>query len=185
MNILGIIPARGGSKGVLRKNIKDFCGMPLIAYTIQAAYKSKLSKVIVSTDDEEIAKIDTAVELADRIQMQEDSYLAAAITNESEYRKLYRSPEFWRIFKKDLLSALYVNDYLLVETLMNTACSLTIPVCLNKPIEMVRCLLTYSVDNEFRNIIRKNAIELLQNIVCLPTALSNYGYSQSSSSSMW
>lgn len=57
MNILGIIPARGGSKGVLRKNIKDLGGMPLIAHTIQAASKSKLLKVIVSTDDEEIARI--------------------------------------------------------------------------------------------------------------------------------
>lgn len=53
-----IIPARGGSKRIPRKNIKDFFGMPLIAYSIKVALKSKLfDKVIVSTDDEEIAKI--------------------------------------------------------------------------------------------------------------------------------
>lgn len=56
--ILAIIPARGGSKGVPRKNIKLLAGKPLIAYTIDAALKSKyLDRVIVSTDDDEIAMI--------------------------------------------------------------------------------------------------------------------------------
>ncbi len=55
---IAIIPARGGSKRIPRKNIKDFYGKPLIAYSIQAALESKLfDKVIVSTDDEEIANI--------------------------------------------------------------------------------------------------------------------------------
>ena len=55
---VAIIPARGGSKRIPRKNIKDFHGKPLIAYSIEVALKSKLfEKVIVSTDDEEIAKI--------------------------------------------------------------------------------------------------------------------------------
>ncbi len=53
-----IIPARGGSKRIPRKNIKDFFGKPLIAYSIQTAIESKLfEKVVVSTDDEEIANI--------------------------------------------------------------------------------------------------------------------------------
>jgi pseudaminic acid cytidylyltransferase len=53
-----IIPARGGSKRIPRKNIKDFFGKPLIAYSIQAALDSKLfDKVIVSTDDDEIASV--------------------------------------------------------------------------------------------------------------------------------
>jgi len=57
-NILSIIPARGGSKGVPRKNIKKLSGKPLIAYSIEAASKSKyLSKVIVSTEDKEIASV--------------------------------------------------------------------------------------------------------------------------------
>lgn len=57
-NAVAIIPARGGSKRIPRKNIKDFFGKPLIAYSIEAALKSNLfNKVIVSTDDEEIAKI--------------------------------------------------------------------------------------------------------------------------------
>jgi CMP-N,N'-diacetyllegionaminic acid synthase len=58
MNILGLIPARGGSKGIPRKNLKNLCGKPLIAWTIEAALKSSmLSRVVVSTDDEEIAQV--------------------------------------------------------------------------------------------------------------------------------
>ncbi|MFK7825076.1 MAG: acylneuraminate cytidylyltransferase family protein [Oligoflexales bacterium] len=57
-NILGVIPARGGSKGIPDKNIYPLCGKPLIAYTIESAKKSKLfSDLIVSTDSEQIAEI--------------------------------------------------------------------------------------------------------------------------------
>lgn len=56
--MLAIIPARGGSKGLPGKNIKLLNNKPLIAYTIEAALKSNnISRVIVSTDDEKIAKI--------------------------------------------------------------------------------------------------------------------------------
>ncbi len=56
--ILALIPARGGSKSIPRKNIYPVLGKPLIAYTIEAAKKSKLiNRVIVSTDDKEIAEI--------------------------------------------------------------------------------------------------------------------------------
>ncbi|WP_461206465.1 acylneuraminate cytidylyltransferase family protein [Clostridium sp. DL1XJH146] len=56
--ILAIIPARGGSKGILDKNIKELDGKPLINYTIEAAKRSKyIDKTIVSTDSENIKKI--------------------------------------------------------------------------------------------------------------------------------
>ncbi len=55
---LAIIPARGGSKRLPRKNVLDLCGKPLIAWSIEAALKSKyISKIIVSSDDEEILNI--------------------------------------------------------------------------------------------------------------------------------
>lgn len=58
MNIVSIIPARGGSKGVPRKNIKLLGRKPLISYAIKAALASKyIDRVIVSTDNEEIAEI--------------------------------------------------------------------------------------------------------------------------------
>jgi len=56
--IIGVIPARGGSKGLPGKNIRPLFGKPLIAWTIDAAKKSKyLDRVIISTDDSKIAKV--------------------------------------------------------------------------------------------------------------------------------
>ena len=56
--VIAIIPARGGSKGIPHKNIKPFAGAPLIAYSIAAAQQAKqISRVIVSTDDPEIARV--------------------------------------------------------------------------------------------------------------------------------
>ena len=58
MSAICIIPARGGSKRIPRKNIKLFLGKPIIAYSIEAALKSNLfDEVMVSTDDEEVAKV--------------------------------------------------------------------------------------------------------------------------------
>src|SRR5262245_40055586 len=57
-HILALIPARGGSKGIPRKNIRTFAGYPLIAWSIAAAKGSEwVTRVIVSTDDEEIASV--------------------------------------------------------------------------------------------------------------------------------
>jgi N-acylneuraminate cytidylyltransferase len=58
MNNLAIIPARGGSKRIPKKNIKEFLGKPIIAYSIEAANQSALfTEIMVSTDDEEIAAV--------------------------------------------------------------------------------------------------------------------------------
>lgn len=56
--VLAIIPARGGSKGIPRKNIRDFAGWPLIAWSIAAALQSEMvTRTLISTDDEEIAAV--------------------------------------------------------------------------------------------------------------------------------
>jgi CMP-N-acetylneuraminic acid synthetase len=56
--ILGITPARGGSKGIPRKNLKPLCGKPLIAWTFEAAKESRLlDRYAVSTEDKEIADV--------------------------------------------------------------------------------------------------------------------------------
>lgn len=58
MHSVAIIPARGGSKRIPRKNVKDFCGKPMIAWSIEAALQSNcFDQVLVSTDDQEIAEI--------------------------------------------------------------------------------------------------------------------------------
>lgn len=57
MNTLCLIPARGGSKRIPRKNIKDFCGKPMIAWAIQAAQAAGVFEhIVVSTDDSEVAE---------------------------------------------------------------------------------------------------------------------------------
>jgi pseudaminic acid cytidylyltransferase len=59
---LCVIPARGGSKRIPRKNIREFCGKPMIAWSIEAAIKSGLFEhIVVSTDDDEIAAIATSL----------------------------------------------------------------------------------------------------------------------------
>jgi CMP-N-acetylneuraminic acid synthetase len=58
LHVLGVIPARGGSKGIPRKNLAPLAGRPLIAYTCDAARESRrLTRTIVSTDDERIAAV--------------------------------------------------------------------------------------------------------------------------------
>lgn len=58
MNVIGVVPARGGSKSIPRKNVRPLAGKPLIQYTVEEAKKSKyLDRIVVSTDDAEIAEI--------------------------------------------------------------------------------------------------------------------------------
>ncbi|MBI4895183.1 MAG: acylneuraminate cytidylyltransferase family protein [Candidatus Aenigmarchaeota archaeon] len=58
MEIIAVIPARGGSKGIPRKNIKMIAGKPLLVWSIEAAKKSKyIKRIIVSTEDEEISEV--------------------------------------------------------------------------------------------------------------------------------
>lgn len=60
MSSVAIIPARGGSKRIPRKNIKEFCGKPMIAWSIEAARESGcFDRIVVSTDDAEIAEVAT------------------------------------------------------------------------------------------------------------------------------
>ena len=60
-DVLALIPARGGSKGVPRKNVRDLAGKPLIVWTIESCLRSEyITRVLVSTDDDEIAEISLA-----------------------------------------------------------------------------------------------------------------------------
>lgn len=65
LRVLGIVPARGGSKGIPRKNIADLHGKPLLAYTAEAALAARrLQRVVLSTDDPEIAEVGRSLGLA-------------------------------------------------------------------------------------------------------------------------
>lgn len=68
MRVLGVIPARGGSKGVPHKNIRPLGGVPLIGHTITAARASRLARTVLSTDDAAIAEVARAhgIDVIDR-----------------------------------------------------------------------------------------------------------------------
>lgn len=98
MSSIAIITARGGSKRIPRKNIKEFLGKPIIAYSIQAALKSNLfDEVMVSTDDKEIADISVSYGATVpffRSRKNSDDYASTAdVLQEviSEYEKLGRT----------------------------------------------------------------------------------------------
>jgi CMP-N-acetylneuraminic acid synthetase len=64
MRVLGLVPARGGSKGVARKNIRELRGAPLLAYTARAALAARtLTRVVLTTEDQEIAEIGASLGL--------------------------------------------------------------------------------------------------------------------------
>ncbi len=83
MEFLAIIPARGGSKGITRKNIKLLKGKPLIWHTIQAALYSKyINRVVLSTEDKEIAQVakDCGAEIVNRpIELAQDETKTAPV----------------------------------------------------------------------------------------------------------
>lgn len=75
-DMIAFIPARGGSKGVPGKNIKDLCGKPLIAYAIEACKQANgIDRVIVTTDDEDIARV--AKECGAEVPFMRPDYLAS------------------------------------------------------------------------------------------------------------
>ena len=94
---LCVIPARGGSKRIPKKNIKDFNGKPLIAYSIETAKKSGLfSKIVVSTDSEEIAKISEnfGAKILWRPKELADDYAGSTEVFEHAIKELNKNGEF-------------------------------------------------------------------------------------------
>jgi CMP-N,N'-diacetyllegionaminic acid synthase len=86
VRLLAIIPARGGSKGIPRKNIHPLCGRPLIAYSIDAARASRaIDRTVVSTDDDEIAAISGSLGAEVRVRpavlAQDDTPTRAVLEN--------------------------------------------------------------------------------------------------------
>ena len=107
MNNLAIIPARGGSKRIPRKNIRDFLGKPIISYSIEAALQSGLfEEVMVSTDDKEIAKI--AIKYCAKVPFyrsaETSSDFASTMEVIQEVVSIYKS-QFNKVF--DLVCCIY------------------------------------------------------------------------------
>lgn len=101
MNNIAIIPARGGSKRIPRKNIKDFLEKPIIAYSIEAAINSGVfDEVMVSTDDAEIAEIakryGAKVPFYRSTELSNDMAMTAPVLMEviNEYKKIGQEFEY-------------------------------------------------------------------------------------------
>jgi CMP-N-acetylneuraminic acid synthetase len=133
-SVLAIIPARGGSKGIPRKNIQNVAGKPLIAYTIEVALAaSNINRVIVSTDDGEIA--DVAVRYGAEVpflrptRLASDSaeiqaallYLRNRLFAEERYAPsaevvMYPTHPFRKVSQVEKLVGLLLDGYALVNT---------------------------------------------------------------------
>ncbi|MCL4149606.1 UNVERIFIED_CONTAM: hypothetical protein GTU68_029928 [Idotea baltica] len=117
---LALIPARGGSKRIPRKNIKNFLGKPIIAYSIEAAIESELFEdVMVSTDDEEIAKIakqyGAKVPFLRSIQNSNDYAVLADVVKEVVLRYAEQNQEFSTVCCI-LPTAPFITSKKLIET---------------------------------------------------------------------
>ena len=120
---IAIITARGGSKRIPRKNIKPFCGKPIIAYSIEAALQSGLfEEVMVSTDDEEIAR--TARECGAKVPFMRSSESAGdyASTDDVLLEVLTAYQEQGRVF--DTFCCLYPTAPFVTARKLQTAMGL-------------------------------------------------------------
>lgn len=107
-NDIAIIPARGGSKRIPRKNIIDFNGKPMIAWTIEAALETGLySKVLVSTDSKEIAEISTRFG-AEVPFLRTGNYDDITSVSEATCGALVQAEKYWNI-KFDTVTQLMAN----------------------------------------------------------------------------
>lgn len=100
MKQIAIITARGGSKRIPRKNIKDFCGQPILNYSIEAALESGIfDEVMVSTDDEEIAEVAKKAGAAVPFMRSESTSNDYATTNDVLMEVLMKYQELGQRFK--------------------------------------------------------------------------------------
>ena len=97
---IAVITARGGSKRIPRKNIKEFCGKPILAYSIEATLKSGIfDEVMISTEDDEIAKIAQSYGAAFPFRRSEKTAGDHAMTIDvmlevvEEYKKIGKDPD--------------------------------------------------------------------------------------------
>lgn len=134
--ILAIIPARGGSKGVLRKNIRPLGHKPLIAWTIEAAKKSKyISELIVSSEDDEI--IEVAARFGAKVPFKRPEDLARDDTPGIESIKhavnfyLDRNMTFDYVVCLQCTSPFRTNDDIdtAIEYCINSGCDSVVSVC--------------------------------------------------------
>ena len=119
-NVLAVIPARGGSKGIPRKNLRFMGGKPLIAYSIQNALKSKyITECVVTTDDSEIAAV--AKSCGSKVINRDSSLAGDAVTLDPVVYDAVRQVENQRDCKFDIVVTLQPTSPLLTEGTLDAA----------------------------------------------------------------
>ncbi|MGA2910173.1 MAG: UDP-4-amino-4,6-dideoxy-N-acetyl-beta-L-altrosamine transaminase [Candidatus Microgenomates bacterium] len=155
--ILAIIPARGGSKRIPKKNVKKFLGKPIIAYSIETAIKSKLfDEVMVSTDNEEIAKVakkyGAKVPFFRSKKNSEDYSTTASVIKEVLGRYENNSMVF------DIFCCIYPTAPLITEGLLKKSFDLLIKGKFDSVIPVVRY--SYPIQRAYRIVSQK--IKMIQ-----------------------
>jgi len=139
MKNLAIIPARGGSKRIPHKNIKKFLGKPIIAYSIEAAIKSRLfDEVMVSTDDNEIA--DVAKQYGAKVPFMRSNKNADNFASISDVIKEVKT-EYLNVSKKfdNICCILATAPLIKIESLKKT-----FSILQNKGVDSVRPIVRFS-----------------------------------------
>jgi N-acylneuraminate cytidylyltransferase/CMP-N,N'-diacetyllegionaminic acid synthase len=165
---LAIIPARGGSKGLPRKNVKMICGKPLIAWTIEAGLKSKyLDEVMVSTDYRNIA--DVAKEFGANIPFLRPHYLAndtatsfKVIEHTIDFYRKELNQEFDYVVLLEPTSPLRVTDDIdtAIEMLMNSTAESIVGICRTE--DQNPAFLTHKNKNNFISCYEEKEIKVLR-----------------------
>ncbi|MDI6751656.1 MAG: acylneuraminate cytidylyltransferase family protein [bacterium] len=135
MKTLGIIPARGGSKRLQKKNLAPLLGKPLIFYTLKEAKKANLERLVVSTEDPEIASFSASegVEVIDRPEELSKDETPSILVYQHTLRYLEERgfmPDVVTILQptSPLRKAKHINQSL--EMLMKEGCDAVVSVCL-------------------------------------------------------
>lgn len=118
MNV-AIIPARGGSKRIPRKNVKPFCGKPMVAHAVENALASEyIDKVVVSTDDEDIAEV--ATQYGAEVPFLRPAELADDYTGTSPVVRHAITTLLGRNWDIEFCACIYATSPLLSTSLINT-----------------------------------------------------------------
>lgn len=156
MKKIAIIPARGGSKRIPRKNIKNFLGKPIIAYSIEAALNSKIfDEVMVSTDDAEIAEIakkyGAKVPFYRSSEMSSDTATTTSVLIEvlDEYKKLGQEFEYCACIYP---CAPFINTQKLIQAM---------DLLIKKGVDSVLPVVKFSYPPQRGLIIRDEKVQML------------------------
>ncbi len=158
-NIVAIILARGGSKGLPRKNVANVLGKPLIAYSIQAALDSKyVDRVIVSTDDDEIAEI--AREYGAEVPFKRPENLANdQATSEVALKHAVEWLEQYEGYKTDIVVYLQITDVFRTKSMIDECVS----VLLERP-EVDSAFMGLAVHKNFWRKVNGKYVRLADDI---------------------